>query len=247
MCLQLCFLDGFVPHAWRCKVKGFLCSAHIYNSSLQHRRSLFIEASCALVMFSNPPLDLNTLGSKEETEVQRGWDVRLLGLAGGPPLHVLELQCGRSPSLPNVELAQREELGGVSVQAELNPGWQRWGRRSLGKGSGSLGLPTMVSGMQGGVEAGVRKEQGSSACLCCYSHHSQGICPREVTAAAVASFHRNMIARHCERGSCCLFSVPSGGTGKVVSRPGQPVNSRQNREFGEEVKALPVQKENTEM
>lgn len=58
--------------------------------------------------------------------------------------HVPELQCGRSPTFPPVELAQPEELGErvVGGRLRVTPGWLSAGAE---EGSGGLGLPTLVS------------------------------------------------------------------------------------------------------
>lgn len=77
-----------------------------------------------LYTFSNSPLDLNILCPKEETEVPRGCDWRLVGpVGGGSPLRGPELQWSRSPRLPNVELAPQSELGVLGCRLRVTPGW----------------------------------------------------------------------------------------------------------------------------
>lgn len=105
-----------------------------------------------------------------------------------PPPHVPELQCGRFPRFPNVELAQQEELGGgvVGGRLRVTPGWLSAGAEEAKAGKWGPGLAHPgVRGVQGRVEAAV----GEGARLPCLLTPQPGHLPREVTAAAKTSFH----------------------------------------------------------
>lgn len=179
-----------------------------------------------LYTFSSSPLDLNILCPKEETEVPRGCDWRLVGpVGGGSPLRGPELPWSRSPRLPNLELAPQSELGVLGCRLRVTPGWlSPEAEESKGREVEAWAWPPWGRGM---TQEGVR--------LPCppllLSHHTQGTCPRAVTAAADASSH-SLLSGHQAGGrggsSCHQFSIPwcSGGTRKVVSGPGQPVKGR---------------------
>lgn len=78
---------------------------------------------------------------------------------------------------------------GASWESPLLP--KSWGRRGQGKGSGDLGLPTVVlEGCKAGLRPGVAPGVSKASLPASVAPHTtpQFTCPREVTTVAAASF-----------------------------------------------------------
>lgn len=152
-------------------------------------------------------------------------------LGGGPPLHCAVLRCGRSPRLPNGELARQAELGVSGGQPGHHP-WLTKCWPEEAKGRGGLGLPTVLSERaKARLRPGApRREQAFPACLGCYSHHTPGHLPQGGYCCSCC-FLFLLSGYEALQGQAIAVSSPfslcSGGSGEVVSRPGQP-RQRQN-------------------